>query len=139
MDRCAAILQVEDDPVDVVNLRRAFSRCGLANPLRAAGSGEEALGILRGRRGEPGHRPDVVLLDLSMPGMGGLELLRRLKADPELRRIPVVVLTASAHDADRASAWELGAAGYVVKPIDFEDFVRTVELVVRYWQLCALA
>ena len=139
MDRSAPILHVEDDPIDVSNVQRAFSRCGIGNPLRPARSGEEALDVLRGKQGDPELRPGIILLDLSMPGMDGLEFLQRAKADPELRRIPVVVLTASNHDTDRRRAYELGAAGYVVKPIDFEAFVRAVQVVERYWALCALA
>jgi CheY-like chemotaxis protein len=139
MDRSASILQVDDDPIDVLNLRRAFSRCGVANPLRTAPTGEDALALLRGERGGAGLRPGIILLDLSMPGMGGLAFLRNVKADPELRRIPIIVLTASSHDSDKSLAYELGAAGYVVKPIDFDEFVRAVHLVERYWTLCELA
>jgi CheY-like chemotaxis protein len=132
------ILHVEDDPVDVGNLRRAFSRCGIANPLRAAATGAEALAILRARSGETGPRPGLILLDLSMPDRGGLDLLQELKSDPDLRAIPVIVVTASQHARDRRGAYELGAAGYVVKPIEFERFVLAVQTLGRYWELCEL-
>ena len=138
MDPETLILHVEDDPIDVANLRRVFSRCGISNPLRAAPSGEAVLALLRAAPGGPGL-PGLILLDLSLPGAGGLELLRELKSDPTLRVIPVVVLTASVLDRERRRAFELGAAGFVVKPIDFEEFVRAVEVIERYWALCELA
>lgn len=134
MDRSASILHVEDDPIDVTNLQRAFSRCGIARPLRATANGEEALFLLRG--GELPFRPGIILLDLSMPVMGGLEFLREIKSDPELRQIPIVILTASRHESDLRLAYELGAAGYVVKPIGFDGFVEAVGIVERYWALC---
>jgi len=137
MDASALILHVEDDPIDVGNLRRAFSRCGVANPVRAVASAAEALDLLRGA-GRAQLRPGIILLDLGMPGVGGLGLLRELKSDPVLRGIPVVVLTASRHERDLEAAYELGVAGYVVKPIDFDGFVRAVAAVQQYWALCEI-
>ena len=136
MDRSTPILHVEDDPVDVGNLRRAFRRCGIANPLCAVSSGTEALALLRSHPAGTGPRPGLIFLDLSMPDRGGLEVLKELKSDPELRAIPVIVVTASQHARDRRHAYELGAAGYVVKPIEFETFVQAVQTVERYWALC---
>jgi CheY-like chemotaxis protein len=138
MEASALILHVEDDPVDVGNLRRAFSRCGVANPVRAVGNGAEALALLRGAGGEVGLRPGIILLDLSMPVLGGIEFLREVKSDPTLRGIPIVVLSASRHARDLEAAYELGAAGYVVKPVDFDAFVRTIAAVERYWALCEI-
>jgi len=137
MDRNAPILHVEDDPVDVGNLQRACARLGVRNPVWPVGNGEEALDVLRGKGSharEP--RPGLVLLDLSMPVMSGLEFLRAVKSDPALRVIPIVVLTASNHEADRLHAYELGAAGYLVKPIEFDRFVEVVGMIERYWALC---
>ncbi len=137
MDRGVQILHVEDDPVDVGNLQRAFARLGIRNPLQAVGNGEEALELLRGEGSRAREmRPGLILLDLSMPIMGGLEFLRALKSDPELRVIPTVVLTASNHQSDRLSAYELGAAGYMVKPIEFARFAEVVGTIARYWALC---
>jgi len=136
MKERAPILHVEDDPIDVVNLERAFARGGITHAIRRASNGEEALALLRGAAGDPGLRPGLILLDLSMPLMGGLELLRELKLDSRLRRIPVVILTASRHESDLRHAYELGAAGYVVKPLDFDEFVRAIGTVERYWALC---
>lgn len=138
MDPGALILHVEDDPIDVGNVRRALSRCGVANPLRAAQNGAEALALLRGGEREAGVRPGLILLDLGMPVVGGLDFLGQLKAEPELRSIPVVVLSASCHDEDLREAYALGAAGYVVKPMDFEGFVHAIATVERYWALCAI-
>ena len=137
MDRNVPILHVEDDPVDVGNLQRACARLGIRNPLWAVGNGEQALDLLRGKGAHAGEpRPGLILLDLSMPVMSGLEFLRAVKSDPELRVIPVVVLTASKHQADRRNAYQLGAAGYLVKPIEFERFAEVVGAIQRYWVLC---
>jgi len=138
MESGALILHVEDDPIDVENVRRAFSRCCVPNPVRAVGNGAEALALLRGEGGEGRLRPGLILLDLSMPVLGGLEFLWQIKAAPELRSIPVVVLSASCHDRDLRAAYEFGAAGYVVKPMDFEGFVRAIATVERYWALCQI-
>jgi hypothetical protein len=137
MDRNVPILHVEDDPVDVGNLQRACARLGVRNPLWAVENGEEALDLLRGKgphASEP--RPGLILLDLSMPVMSGLEFLKAVKSDPELRVIPTVVLTASNHEADRRNAYEFGAAGYLVKPIDVDRFAEVVRAIERYWMLC---
>ena len=135
MKKSAPILHVEDDLVDVTNLQRAFARRGITNPLRAAGNGEVALRLLRAD--DTKIRPALILLDLGMPVMGGLELLQELKNDAALRAIPAVVLTASSREEEVSSAYELGAAGYVVKPIAFDDLAAAVDLVVRYWILCS--
>lgn len=137
MDRKVPILHVEDDPVDVANLQRACARLSIRNPLRAASNGEEALDLLRGKDPDESElRPGLILLDLSMPVMSGLEFLREVKSDPALRTIPTVVLTASNHESDRRQAYELGAAGYVVKSIDLDRFVEAVGVIERYWALC---
>jgi len=136
MDANEVILHVEDDPVDVGNLRRALAQCGVTNPVRVAGNAAEALALLRGADGEARLWPGIILLDLGMPVEGGLELLRRLKAEPSLRAIPVVVLSASRHDRDLRRAYELGAAGYVVKPVDFDGFARAIAALAQYWKLC---
>src|SRR5262245_8436782 len=138
MEGSALILHVEDDPIDVGNLKRAFARCGIANPIRAVATPREALTLLRGGIGGARVRPALILLDLGLPEMGGLELLRELKSDPLLRAIPVVALSASRHDRDLECAYRLGAAGYVVKPMDFEGFVRAIAVLERYWALCEI-
>lgn len=135
MEKSAPILHVEDDLVDVTNLQRVFVRRRIANPLQAACNGEVALALLRAE-GNARIRPALILLDLGMPVMSGLEFLKELKSDAALRSIPVVVLTASSREEEESSAYDLGAAGYVVKPIAFDDLAAAVDLVVRYWTLC---
>ena len=136
MDANAPILCVEDDPLDVENLRRSFALVGIANPLVTARNGQEALDLLRTEAGTGLLLPGLILLDLGMPIMGGLELLEALKSDARLRGIPVVVLSAANRDVERRQAYQLGAAGYVVKPIGFEAFATAVERIARYWALC---
>lgn len=138
MDTITPILLVEDDPLDVENLQRALALLEIGNPVRTARNGKEALDLLRARPVDGSFVPGLILLDLGMPIMGGLELLEALKADARLRTIPAVVLSGSNRDAERRQAYELGAAGYVVKPIRFEDFVAAVGHVERYWALCEL-
>jgi hypothetical protein len=138
MDASVPILHVEDDPIDVGNLKRAFSRCAIANPVHTARDGAEALALLRSAGVAQRVRPGIILLDLAMPVLGGLEFLRQVKSEPALRSIPVVVLSASRHDRDLRAAYELGAAGYVVKPVDFDGFVRAISTVERYWALCEI-
>jgi CheY-like chemotaxis protein len=133
------ILHVEDDPVDAGNLQRAFARRGIGNPIHCVPNGERALAFLRQAGGDPAQRPGIILLDLGMPVMGGLELLEQIKLDPQLRRIPVVALTASNREDERRRAYELGVAGYVVKPIEFGAFADAIGVIQRYWALCELA
>ena len=135
MEKSAPILHVEDDLVDVTNLQRVFARRGIANPLQAAGNGEVALTLLRAAD-DTKIRPALILLDLGMPVMGGLEFLKELKSDAALRAIPVVVLSGSSQEKEVSGAYELGAAGYVVKPIALDGLAEAVDLVVRYWTLC---
>jgi CheY-like chemotaxis protein len=127
------ILLVEDDEVDVMNVRRAFDRNKIANPLWHAGNGEEALRILRA--GEMPRDRRLVLLDLNMPRMNGIEFLRELRADERLRTTPVVVLTTSDDERDRVDAYELNVAGYILKPVTFLNFVEAMATLNKYWTL----
>ncbi len=137
------VLLVEDDDVDAENVVRAFKKNKIANPLYITRNGEEALAFLRreGSYGEPGKaaRPGVVLLDLNMPRMNGIEFLRIIKADEDLKSIPVVVLTTSQEENDRLESFKLSVAGYIIKPVDFKNFVRAVEAINAYWTLSELA
>ena len=126
------ILLVEDNPVDVDLTLRAFARRKLANPVHVARDGEEALAwIPRWQAGEP--LPAVILLDLKMPKVGGLEVLEQLKSDPCCRGIPVVVLTSSAEDRDVEAAYRLGANSYILKPVDFDKFAEVAAQIELYW------
>jgi CheY-like chemotaxis protein len=127
------ILLVEDDEVDVMNVRRAFSRANICNPLFVAGNGVEGLEVLRGEEMPRGRR--LVLLDLNMPRMNGIEFLRELRADDDLRCTPVVVLTTSDDERDRVEAYHLNVAGYILKPVTFASFVETMATLNQYWSL----
>jgi CheY-like chemotaxis protein len=124
---------VEDDEVDVMNVRRAFRKSNVANPLFVAGNGVEALEILR--RGDVPAERRLVLLDLNMPRMNGIEFLRELRADPELKPTCVVVLTTSNDERDRVEAYNLKVAGYILKPVTFENFGQAVVTLTKYWGL----
>jgi len=127
------LLIVEDDQVDAENIARAFSKGKLTNPLQFARDGIEALEILRAD-GPPARRR-IILLDINMPRMNGLELLREMRSDAALRGIPVVVLTTSNNDRDRFEAYDLQVAGYLLKPVIFQSFVDTMIALDRYWAL----
>jgi CheY-like chemotaxis protein len=124
------ILLVEDDTVDVMTIKRALKEIGVGNPVVAVEHGEAALEYLRG---EGCARPCIILLDLNMPIMSGIEFLREAKHDAALRPIPVVVLTTSAEQQDKLSSFELGVAGYMAKPVDYREFVEVVRSIDRYW------
>ncbi|MBN1889257.1 MAG: response regulator [Thermoflexales bacterium] len=126
------ILLVEDDEVDAMTVKRAMREIKLSNPLQRAGNGEEALALLRDTQRE---KPYLILLDLNMPKMNGIEFLRVVKQDKALRRIPVVVLTTSKEDQDRLASFELSVAGYMVKPVEYADFVEMMHTLKRYWSL----
>jgi CheY-like chemotaxis protein len=139
--RVINILLVEDDEVDVMNVRRAFRKGGITNPLFTAGNGLEALDMLKGQRGQNPVVPSsrrLILLDLNMPKMNGIEFLKILRADPDLKSTPVVVLTTSAEDRDRIEAYNLNVAGYLLKPVTFEPFVQTMATLNTYWTLCEM-
>jgi len=125
------ILLVEDDAVDVMNVQRAFQRAHIRNPLFVASDGEEALELLR--RSSIPHGRRLVLLDLNLPRMNGIEFLKELRGDPALRTIPVVVLTTSADDRDKTAAFDLHVAGYLLKPVGLKSFVELMAVVDRYW------
>jgi hypothetical protein len=127
-----SILLVEDNPMDVDLTIRAFKRRKITNPIQVARDGEEALAWLpRWEAGEP--QPAVILLDLKLPKVGGLEVLRQLKTHPVFRVIPVVVLTTSAENSDMQAAYQLGVNSYIVKPVDFEKFIEVAAQIELYW------
>ncbi|PPS45347.1 response regulator [Chroococcidiopsis sp. TS-821] len=130
------ILLVEDDEVDVMNVKRAFKKNNITNPLYMAANGVEALALLRGKGDTliPRERR-LVLLDLNMPKMNGIEFLRELRADPELRSTPVIVLTTSNEDRDKVEAYNFNVAGYILKPVTFANFVEAVATLNKYWTL----
>lgn len=132
-DHLLNILLVEDDEVDVMNVKRAFAKGHITNPLFVAGDGLEALERLRGGEVPKGRR--LILLDLNMPRMNGIEFLRELRKDPELAPTPVIVLTTSNDERDKVEAYNLHVAGYLLKPVTFINFCEVMVALNKYWSL----
>ena len=135
MQNLKPILLIEDDDVDVMTVNRALRDLKVTNQLVPIGDGEEAIEYLRD---ESATKPCIVLLDLNMPKMDGAEFLKIVKADKALKKIPVVILTTSNSDRDVIESFELGAAGYMVKSVDYEKFVETIRAIDQYWTLSKL-
>jgi len=130
------ILLVEDDKVDVMAIRRSFLRLKIANPIIEAQDGIEALARLRGTDGyEAIDRPCLILLDLNMPRMGGLEFLAELRSDPMLQRSIVFVLTTSRAEEDRLHAYDKNVSGYVLKYRPGETFLDAINMLESYWRV----
>jgi len=129
------ILLVEADTVDVMTVERALKDLQVASELVAIGDGEQALAYLRD---DGNAKPCVILLDLNMPKMNGTEFMRIVKADEALRRIPVVVLTTSNSEQDISNSFGLGAAGYMVKSVDYKKFMEIIKTIDLYWTLSKL-
>ena len=127
------ILLVEDDQVDQMNVKRAFERNNIMNPLYVAENGVEALAMLRDGRVPDARR--LILLDLNMPMMNGIEFLKMLRADEKLGATPVVVLTTSNDEQDKVQAYNLNVAGYLLKPVTFSNFVELTAALNKYWTL----
>lgn len=136
-----SVLLVEDDPGDQKLVKVSLKKQRIANELYIVSSGEEALDFLcqRGKYDGGAPRPDLVLLDLNMPGMGGKGLLRLMKEDENLRKIPVVILTTSDSEQDIIDSYDLHASGYVKKPVDLNEFKGVMKEVGEYWfMICKL-
>ncbi len=130
------ILLVEDDEVDVMNVKRAFATSHITNPLFVAGDGIEALEKLRGNELPKSRR--MILLDLNMPRMNGIEFLRELRKDPHLSPTTVVVLTTSNDEKDKIEAYNLNVAGYLLKPVTFANFCEAMVALNKFWSLVEL-
>ncbi len=126
------ILLAEDDKVDAMTVRRALKELTITNRLVVVSNGEEALDYLRNQEND---RPCIVLLDLNMPRMNGIEFLRIAKQEYRLRSIPVVVLTTSKEEQDKIDSFNVGVAGYMIKPVDYLQFVEVVHTIDLYWTL----
>ncbi|MBA3464329.1 MAG: response regulator [Deltaproteobacteria bacterium] len=130
------LLLVEDDEVDVITVRRAFAAAKLPTQVTVARNGLEALELLRSGAFPPGRR--LVLLDINMPKMTGIELLREVRADPALSALTVIVMTTSNDDRDRVEAFRLNVAGYIVKPVTYQAFEKAMAMISAYWRLMEL-
>lgn len=129
-----AILLIEDNPVDLDLTLRAFASRKITNPIEIARDGEEALAfITRWENGEP--VPLVILLDLNLPKINGLQVLKSLKSHPEFKMIPVVILTTSSESSDMKTAYLLGVNSYIVKPVNFEKFMEVATQIDLYWRV----
>ena len=137
MTKAAHILLVEDNRMDIELTLDAFGEAKLKNTIHVASNGEEALDYLFGR-GEYADRkrypsPNLVLLDLKLPGMDGFEVLRQVKTTPVLKRMPVIILTSSKEEGDRALSYDIGANSYLVKPVSFDGFLAVIREIEGYW------
>ena len=133
-DNDAVILLVEDDRVDIMTVQRALKKIDISNPLYVARTGIEALGMLRGDgypRIEP--TPSLILLDLNLPKMGGIEFLKELRSDPALKALQVIVLTSSNEPSDQAAAYKYEVEDYIVKPHSFNEFTNAMSLILADW------
>lgn len=129
------ILLVEDDMIDAMTVKRALRELNVINPVVSVENGEEALEYLRDENNE---FPGIILLDLNMPRMNGIEFLKISKNDDYLKHIPVIVLTTSLEEMDRVDTFNLGVAGYMVKPVDYKQFVEVIKAIKLYWSLSEL-
>lgn len=132
MDSIVDILLVEDNPDDAGLTKRALKKHNLSNNLLHLSDGEEALNYIFG---EENHMPKLILLDLKMPKVDGIEVLKKIKSDPAKKVIPVVVLTSSREETDIVESYKLGVNAYIVKPVDFQKFVTAVSEIGWFWLL----
>ncbi len=132
-DHALNIFLVDDDEVDVMTVRRAFAKANIANRIYVASDGIEALELLRAEAIPTTRR--LVLLDLNMPKMNGIEFLREIRSDPALQALTVVVLTTSNEDRDRVETYQLNVAGYLLKPVTFHSFADVMSTLNKYWTL----
>lgn len=131
MSNLLNVLLIEDDTIEVMKLNRTISSLDLKHNIIEARDGEQALTILRGTS----TLPDIILLDLNMPKINGIEFLKIVKNDPHLKYIPTIVLTTSNNERDLLECYKIGIAGYVLKPLKYDDYIAKVEKVLAYWSI----
>ena len=136
------ILLVEDDQNDILAVKRAFEKNQITNPRFVVENGEEALDFLnqRGDYADPAQAPtpDLILLDINMPRMNGIELLNIIKRDERFKTIPVVILTSSKREWDKIESYKLGVNSYIIKPVDFDKFADSILMINNYWSMTEL-
>ena len=133
------ILLVEDNPDDVKITERALKKGKVLNNLYVARDGQEALDFIynKGEYSDPqkAPKPGLVLLDINLPKINGIDVLKKIKSDEKLRRIPVIMLTVSKRDEDIIRSYDLGVNSYIIKPVEFDKFVETIKNIELYWLL----
>lgn len=125
------VLLVEDNLIEIMKMKRTISLLKSKHTIHEAKNGEEALTFLK----DQANIPDIILLDLNMPKINGIEFLKILKADDNLKHIPTVVLTTSSNQKDLLECYRIGMSGYVLKPLKYEDYVKKIETVLDYWSV----
>ena len=129
--RALQILLIEDDMIEVMKFNRTINSLGLKHKIIEAGNGEEALKIL----GKKDNLPDIILLDLNMPRMNGIEFLSTLKNSDNLKYLPTIILTTSNNKKDLLECFKIGVSGYILKPLKYEDYVQKIEKTLAYWSI----
>ncbi|MCB4807972.1 response regulator [Tamlana sp. 62-3] len=131
MSKVLNVLLIEDDVIEVMKLNRAISSLQLNHNVIEANNGEEALDVLQNK----GELPDIILLDLNMPKLNGIEFLEVLKKDDILKYIPTIILTTSSNQRDLLECYKIGIAGYVLKPLKYEEYITKIQSVLAYWSI----
>ncbi|MCD6115750.1 response regulator [bacterium] len=135
MAKDSPILLVEDDTIDALTVKRALNEINARNELIVVKNGEEAIVFLLN---SDNYIPFIILIDLNMPRMNGIEFLKQIKKYKKLIRIPVIVITTSSDERDKQLSYNFGASGYFIKPIDYKKFVDIIEKIINYWKACEL-
>ena len=131
MEKTLNVLLVEDNLIEVMKMKRTISLLELPHNIHEAKNGEEALQVLE----DKSNLPDIILLDLNMPKINGIEFLKILKADEDLKHIPTIILTTSSNQKDLLECYKTGMSGYVLKPLKYEDYVNKIKTVLEYWSV----
>jgi CheY-like chemotaxis protein len=131
MEKVLKILLVEDNLIEIMKMKRTISLLKLKHTIHEAKNGEEALNFLE----DKANIPDIILLDLNMPKINGIEFLRIIKKDEDLKHIPTIILTTSSNQKDLLECYKTGMSGYVLKPLKYEDYVKKIEVVLSYWSV----
>ncbi len=131
MEKSLKVLLVEDNLIEIMKMKRTISLLKLKHTLQEAKNGEDALHLLE----DKSNIPDIILLDLNMPKINGIEFLKIIKANDDLKHIPTIILTTSSNQKDLLECYRTGMSGYILKPLKYEDYVKKIETVLAYWSL----
>lgn len=131
MDKVLKVMLIEDDMIEVMKLNRTIGKLKLKHKIIEANNGEDALNLLS----EKDNVPDLILLDLNMPKINGIEFLGILKNDENLKHIPTVILSTSDHQKDLHECFKIGVSGYVLKPLKYEEYAKNIETILAYWSI----